>query len=318
MSLVKTLAKVAVGVAVAKGVSSLARGAAAGGSSRSGGATAGGSGSITDMLGGMLGGQQGGAGGGLADMLGGGTGGSAGGAGGGLADMLGGLAGGGSQGGTGGGLADMLGGLAGGGAQGGAGGGLADMLGGMMGGGASGGANPMDALGQMLGGGQGGMSGGLGGLLDSLGGAAAAGGAAGGLGGLLNASLQHKEPPAEPTRAQEDQAALLLRAMIQAAKSDGRIDQAEKEALTKHLGDISREEAQVLEEAFAAPVDVDALAEATPRGMEGQVYMMSLLGLDLDSQAEAQYLHALAQKLGIDPQTANAIHQKMGEPALYS
>ena len=299
MSLVKTLAKVAVGVALAKGVSSLARGAAAGGASRSGGAPAGGSGSITDMLGGMMGGQQGGAGGGLADMLGGSTGGDTGG-------------------GTGGGLADMLGGLAGGGSKGGTGGGLADMLGGLMGGGASGGANPMDALGQMLGGGQGGMSGGLGGLLDSFGGAAAAGGAAGGLGGLLNASLQGNASQAEPTREQESQAEILLRAMIQAAKSDGRIDAAEKEALTKHLGDISAEEARVVEDAFKSPVDVDGLAAATPRGMEAQVYMMSLLGLDLDSQAEAQYLHALAQKLGIDPKTANAIHQKMGEPALYS
>ncbi len=220
----------------------------------------------------------------------------------------------------------MLGGLTGGGAQGGArggaGGGLADMLGGMMGGGAAaGGGNPMDALGQMMGGGSGGMSGGLGGLLDSLGGAAAAGaagGAAGGLGGLLNQSFQQGEPQQSPTLAQEQQAALLLRAMIQAAKSDGRIDQAEKEALTAHLGEVSVEEARIVEASFAAPVDVDALANDTPKGMEAQVYMMSLLGLDLDSQAEAQYLHALAQKLGIDPQTANAIHQKMGEPALYS
>jgi uncharacterized membrane protein YebE (DUF533 family) len=278
----------------------MARGASAGGAGRSGGATAGGSGSITDMLGGMMGGQQGGAGGGLADMLGGAQRGGS--AGGGLADMLGGLTGGGAQGG----------------ARGGAGGGLADMLGSMMGGGAAAGGNPMDALGQMMGGGAGGMSGGLGGLLDSLGGAAAAGGAAGGLGGLLNQTLQQGEPQQSPTLAQEQQAALLLRAMIQAAKSDGRIDQAEKEALTAHLGDISQEEARIVEASFAAPVDVDALANDTPKGMEAQVYMISLLGLDLDSQAEAQYLHALAQKLGIDPQTANAIHQKMGEPALYS
>ena len=299
MSLVKTLAKVAVGVAVAKGVSSLARGAAAGGSGgtvRTGGTRTGGSGSITDMLGGMMGGQ----------------------AGGGLADMLGGAQRGGAGGGAGGGLADILGGLSGGTARGGAaGGGLADMLGGMMGGSAAGG-NPLDALGQMMGGSQGGLPGGLGGLLDSLGGAAAAGGAAGGLGGLLNQALQKGAPQETPTVAQEQQAALLLRAMIQAAKCDGRIDQAEKEALTAHLGEVTAEEARIVEASFATPVDVDALVNDTPRGMEQQVYMMSLLGLDLDSQAEAQYLHALAQKLGIDPQTANAIHQKMGEPALYS
>ncbi|MEZ5723318.1 MAG: DUF533 domain-containing protein, partial [Paracoccaceae bacterium] len=292
---------------VAKGVSSLARGAAAGGTSRpagtsrSGGSMAGGSGSITDMLGGMMGGTQGGAGG--------------------LGDLLGGLAGGTSRGGAaGGGLGDLLGGLAGGtAARGGSGGGLADILGSLAGGaGAGGGGNPLDTLGQMMGGSQGGLPGGLGGLLDSLGGAAAAGGAAGGLGGLLNQALQKGAPQETPTVAQEQQAALLLRAMIQAAKSDGRIDQAEKEALTAHLGDVTAEEARIVEASFHAPVDVDALANDTPKGMEQQVYMMSLLGLDLDSQAEAQYLHALAQKLGIDPKTANAIHQKMGEPALYS
>lgn len=283
MSLVSTLAKVAVGVAVAKGVSSLARSASQG-APRRGGATAGG-GSITDMLGSMVGGQPGNAGG-----LGTGAGGS---------------------------LADMLGGLTAGGASGRSGGGLADMLGGMMAGAAPGGANPMDALGKMLGGGQGGMAGGLGGLLDQLGGAAAAGGVAGGLGSLLNQSFQQGAPSRAPTVAQEQQAALLLRAMIQAAKCDGRIDQAEKDALTRHLGDVSAEEARIVEASFNAPVDVDALANDTPKGMEAQVYMMSLLGLDLDSQAEAEYLDALARKLGIDPKTANAIHEKMGEPALY-
>ncbi len=134
---------------------------------------------------------------------------------------------------------------------------------------------------------------------------------------MLNAALQGQPEPA-PTPEQEHQAALLLRAMIQAAKSDGRIDETEKKALTDHLGDLSAEDARAVDAAFKAPVDAGALAADTPRGMENQVYMMSLLGLDLDSEAEAQYLRALADKLGLDPKTANAIHEKMGEPPLYS
>lgn len=292
MSLVNTLAKVAIGVAVAKGVSTLARGSAtrpSGSANRTGG----GSGSITDILGDMMGSAAGGRStGGM------GTSGT-----GGLGDLLGG----------------MMGGTTGRAATPGGTGSLGDLLGGMMGtpagrSGSTGGGNMLDQLGQMMGGGAGGIQGGLGGLLDALGGGAAAGG----LGGLLNESLTQGAPKTTPSAAQEQQAALLLRAMIQAAKSDGRIDQAEKEALTKHLGDVSREEARIIEQTFAEPVDIDRLANDTPKGMEGQVYMMSLLGLDLDSQAEAQYLHGLAQKLGIDPKSVNAIHQKMGEPALYS
>ena len=45
---------------------------------------------------------------------------------------------------------------------------------------------------------------------------------------------------------------------------------------------------------------------------------MSLTAIDLDSKAEAQYLHQLAQGLGIDERTANQIHQQLGAPTLYS
>jgi uncharacterized membrane protein YebE (DUF533 family) len=45
--------------------------------------------------------------------------------------------------------------------------------------------------------------------------------------------------------------------------------------------------------------------------------MMSVMGIDLDSKREAEYLHALAQGLGIDHQSVNAIHQKLGVPTLY-
>ena len=45
---------------------------------------------------------------------------------------------------------------------------------------------------------------------------------------------------------------------------------------------------------------------------------MSILGIDLDNQNEAQYLHSLATEMGIDQATSNAIHAKLGVPQLYS
>ncbi len=283
MSMVSTLAKVAAGAMVARGV----------GKMMGGGGGAGGG--LGGMLGGMLGGQ-GGAGGGL----------------GGLGGMLGGQ-GGGAQGGLGG----MLGGMLGGGQQqpnqqaggmGGAGG-LGGMLGGLLAG-----------QGQ-----QGNNSGGIGGLLESLGGGAAPGQAqpqppaSGSLGGVLNSAFENFGEPAQPpSPAQEDMAKIFLRAMIGAAKADGQIDADEKQKILGELGDVSQEEAAFVQSELAAPLDVDALVRDVPAGSEQQVYLMSLMGINLDNAAEARYLDALAKGMNITPEVANAIHDKLGAPKLYT
>lgn len=261
MSLVGTLGKIAVGMAMAKGVGSL------------------------------MGGRSGG-----------------GGLGGGLGGALGGALGGGS---SGGGLGGLLG------SAGGAGG-----LGGLLGGsGAAGG------LGSLLGGGAatGGMAGGLGGLLEGMSGgnapaanAGASAPAGGSLGHLLNGALEGKSIP-QPAPAQEDTARILITAMVNAAKSDGQIDQSEQEKIVANLGDdVTDEERQFVLSEMQAPLDVEGFIRSIPPGAGGQVYMMSLLAIDLDSREEAQYLDTLRKGVGMDEQQANAIHQQLGVPTLYS
>ncbi|MEL7260838.1 MAG: DUF533 domain-containing protein [Pseudomonadota bacterium] len=260
MSLMKTLAKVAIGVAVAKGASAMMNNRAGGGGSAG--------------LGGLLGGLQGGGGAG----------------GGGMQNMLGGLMGG--AGGAGG-LGGLLEGL--GGAQ---GGGLQNMLGGLAAGG------------------------GAAGLMGALGGRAqqrpADNGAS--FGQVLNSQFtETPEPEIEPTADQEAAAALMLRAMIQAAKSDGQLDKGEEEKLMSQLGgDIDADEAAFLRTEMAKPVDVNALVADVPQGLGPQVYAMSLLAIDLDNQAEAQYLHSLAQGLGMEAASVNDIHAQLGVPSLYT
>ena len=61
-----------------------------------------------------------------------------------------------------------------------------------------------------------------------------------------------------------------------------------------------------------------ALAREVPKGMEPQVYLMSVMAIDFDSQDEAQYLHKLAQAMGLSPQVINQIHQQVGVQSLYS
>ncbi len=250
MSLVSTLAKVAVGAMVAKGVSGALKGGGAGGG-----------------LGGLLGGALGKAGGGS----------------GGLGGALGG-------GGAGGGLAGGLGSL------------LSGQQGGQQGGAAAGG---------------------LGGLLESLGGGAQAGQQQapqqpqqGGFGDLFNNALAGQEPEPDPTA--EQQAELMLRAMLMAARADGQIDEAEQQKITGNLGEIGEAEAAFIRNEMANPTSVEQFIPTVPKGMEQQVYLMSLLAIDLDTQEEAQYLDKLAKGLNIDHATSNAIHAKLGVPALYS
>jgi len=222
----------------------------------------------------------------------------------------------------GGGIAGALGGLLGGNKSGSAGGGgIADVLGGLLGGdksGSAGGGDIADVLGGLMGGNQSG-AGGLGGLLSGL----AGGGAAkqgGDIGDILGSFMGDPQQAAQiqPTVDQEQQAEILLRAMLNAAKSDGQIDNAEQERIVEHLGDVSASEKQFLRDEMSAPLDTAAFVRSIPKGMEQQVYLMSLTSIDLDSKAEAQYLHQLAQGLGISRQACNHIHQQAGAPVLYS
>ncbi|WP_348541483.1 DUF533 domain-containing protein [Sulfitobacter albidus] len=185
-----------------------------------------------------------------------------------------------------------------------------------------------------LGGAQAGGQGGLGGLLGGLAGAAGAGGLLGGLGGtmqkappqndhsfgaVLNSQFDETpEPEITPSQDQEAMAALMLAAMIQAAKSDGTFDEAEQQKLLQHLGEVDAEEAAFIRAQMDKPVDVEALVRETPEGMGPQVYTMSLLAIDLDTRDEAQYLHQLASGYGMAPAEVNEIHAQLGVPSLYT
>ncbi len=229
-------------------------------------------------------------------------------------------------------------------------GGLADMLGQVLGG-RSGGAGSGSAYGGANSPRRGQAQGGLGGILDQLSTGAAAGGLGGLLGGILGGgggtqqpSPQEKlvqrgsqptndasfgelfndaiakgdEPEIAPTPEQNALAGLMLKAMIQAAKSDGEIDDKEKAKLMSEFGDLDDDERAFIREQMAAPVDAAALAREVPEGYGPQIYLMSLMAIEFDNRKEAEYLHALAENLGLDKATVNGIHDKVGVINLYA
>ena len=199
----------------------------------------------------------------------------------------------------------------------------------------------------LLGGGAGGAGSQLGDLLESLdgdsiqdklsglAGKAGAGGVLGSLLGMLQSrpstsdasfgqvlnSAFDTTPEREiaPSADQEAAAALLLRAMINAAQSDGVLDDRERDKLMGHLGsDIGAEEAAFVQAEILSPVDIDTLVAQTPKRLAPQVYAMSVLGSDVVNPIEAQYLNKLANRLGMNAELINHIHDRLGVPSLYS
>lgn len=217
-------------------------------------------------------------------------------------------------------------------------GGAQNLLGGLLGGGGAGGA-----LGGLLGGGAGGAGGALGGL---LGGGQASGGAGsagfgkkavmGALGGLAvaalmkhmrnkgmeaqarDAGLQDFDQPALSDRDVNDRAELMIRAMVGAAKSDGRIDKQEESQLMQQFGDLDREEQAFLRQELSRPADAANLARSVPGGMEQEIYAMSLMSIELDDKVEAQYLLDLAKGLSLSGDQCNQIHEQLDQPKIFN
>ena len=76
------------------------------------------------------------------------------------------------------------------------------------------------------------------------------------------------EPKVAPTPQQDAAAGLMLRAMLQAAKCDGKIDEGEKKKLLEALGDASSEDMAFVNRELSAPVDVQGLVKQVPKGLE--------------------------------------------------
>lgn len=140
------------------------------------------------------------------------------------------------------------------------------------------------------------------------------------LGGLLGGGGQAPAPaPEPPTQQTQDQATILIRAMLNAAKADGQIDEHEQKAIVDKLGgDLDAQEQAFVQKELSAPLDVQAFARSVPPELAEHAYAFSLMGIKLDTQNEAQYLGQLAQGLGLDAKTGNAIHRQFGQPEIYS
>jgi len=189
------------------------------------------------------------------------------------------------------------------------------------GGGVFGGGDNSDRStgGGVFGGSDSGAGSGGGGLGDLLGKALRELGGASGRGRSLpgNQGNNPFEPSASQLPDNASQSEVYLRAMIQAAMADGGLDEQEQQAILKKAGNVGRAEADFIRAEMARGTNVQSFIQSVPRGIEEQVYAMSLMAIQLDNQTEAQFLHALAQGLRITEDQSNAIHDRLGAQRLY-
>lgn len=125
-------------------------------------------------------------------------------------------------------------------------------------------------------------------------------------------------PPMGDDRGQEELGKSLVRAMIAAAKADGRIDADEKEAIFAKLEAMSlsaEEKAWVFDE-LSSPLDINAVAAGadTPERAT-EIYAASMVAITADTASERAYLEALASKLRLAPALVAEIHKAAGEQA---
>jgi uncharacterized membrane protein YebE (DUF533 family) len=125
------------------------------------------------------------------------------------------------------------------------------------------------------------------------------------------------EPTTPAAKAElERHAELVLKAMINAAKADGEIDESEVGRIVGKVQEFGADHADqaFLKAEMEKPMDTEALvgaARGTPE-LAAQLYAASLLAIEVDTPAEKEYLAQLAESLGLAPAVAQDLHQTVG------
>ncbi len=124
---------------------------------------------------------------------------------------------------------------------------------------------------------------------------------------------------ASPTPQQQAHALLLVRAMVAAAYADGSLDDKERTDILARLdaAGVGPGERAAFEAELSAPKPITALcAEVNSPELAEQLYVVSLLSVSADTEAEKAHLRMLPVLLKLSPEAVQAIHQKTGIPAV--
>ena len=113
----------------------------------------------------------------------------------------------------------------------------------------------------------------------------------------------------------------LVRAMIAAARSDGTLDAQESQAIFQRINSLplGQEEKFLLIEEMGKPVDMDAIVNSAANiEMASEIYLASLLAIDVDTAAEESYLAMLAARLKLPQELVAELHNQVESQTVSS
>lgn len=106
--------------------------------------------------------------------------------------------------------------------------------------------------------------------------------------------------------------ATLISAMIAAAKADGQIDASEQQAIFAKIEElnIDNDDKAFLLDQLNQPMDIDRLVDAASNKEQAvEIYVASIMAINIDTQAEKAYLLMLAARLGLEEALVAEIHK---------
>jgi uncharacterized membrane protein YebE (DUF533 family) len=123
-------------------------------------------------------------------------------------------------------------------------------------------------------------------------------------------------PPADDQAANDALGLILVRSMIAVARADGRLDAQESQAIFQKIDSLGLDSASqnLLVQEMGHPVDMDAIiSSASSPEVAAEIYIASLLAVDVDTAAEKSYLAMLAARLQLPPALITELTSQVNE-----
>lgn len=128
------------------------------------------------------------------------------------------------------------------------------------------------------------------------------------------AATSNTLPEFNSQTSSDQQAMIIIKAMIAAAKADGHIDQQEMAKISEALEqlDADPQVQQLIQIETAKPLDPTEIAKlATSPEQATEIYLASLLVIDEQNFMEQAYLQELAKQLNLNPELVAQLHQQI-------
>jgi uncharacterized membrane protein YebE (DUF533 family) len=103
--------------------------------------------------------------------------------------------------------------------------------------------------------------------------------------------------------------------MVAAAAADGSIDEQERRAILQRLSKagLSEDERRFVTSLLDSPPSMEELlSPGVDSEFATQVYAVSLMAIEVDTESERAYLRKLSTRLGLNRQVVSDLHQQLG------